>query len=99
LEDARTRLEPCFEAEIARENARPAVAHRGSDSNEGPALLVLRMEAHLDALEVTDTEVDRKGSSSPGFVACCRDAIRGFTMDAPGARPGQRYRLMYPLLP
>jgi hypothetical protein len=57
------------------------------------------MEARMDALEIADTEVEREGSASPGFVTCCRDAIRGFRIDAAGARPGQRFRLMYPLQP
>jgi hypothetical protein len=99
LEDARSRLEPCFDEEIARENARPSRRRPADRQNAGPALLVLRMEGHLDALEVVDTEVERKGDSSPDLVGCCRKALAGFAIDAPGAMPGQRYRLMYPLQP
>jgi hypothetical protein len=99
LAEMRTRIEPCYDEEIAREKARAPGRRRSTGQHLGPALLVLRIQGHLDALEVVAADLVSAGSSSQDLVDCCRRVIEGFAMDAPGSGPGQRYRLNYPLQP
>jgi hypothetical protein len=99
LAEARARLEPCFEAEIARQDAGRTGARPSAGQHPGQPLIVLRLEARLDALEVVGTELERRGDGTEEFIACSRKALAGFTMDAPGAGAGQRYRLLLPLQP
>ena len=55
LEDARSRMEPCFDEEVARENARPS-GQRASAAEYRPGAPRPTMQGHLDALEVVDTD-------------------------------------------
>lgn len=95
LDEARAHLEPCFEAEARALATAPPPPVDPDDPPTSAAVLVLHLESRVGGLELVGTELRTLGSSTPALVACCREAIRGWSIDAPGAAPGRRYRLSY----
>lgn len=95
LDEARGRMEPCFEAE-ARELAASRRPPPEPDVG-GPAVLILSLESRPGGLDLVDTELESLGTSTRGLVRCCREALRGWTFDVPEAPAARRYRLKLPL--
>jgi hypothetical protein len=94
LDEARDLVSHCFAEEASREpEAEPAGPGPG-----GPGALVLRLETRERAVEVVDAEVDALGTSSRALADCVRNSVRGLAFPAPPASPGERYRLLLPLL-
>lgn len=60
-------------------------------------ILVLQVETMVDQVRIIEAPVESQGSASYGLVACAQRVLRGQTFDAPGARPGQRYRILHGL--
>jgi hypothetical protein len=92
LRAAAAQMDTCF----AREQARAT----GADPNagyQGPAVLVLRMESRENGLDVVDTELESRGTTSADAVACVRTVLRSWPIPAPGATAGKRFRLRYPV--
>lgn len=92
LEEARQDMAPCFRAEAAAPAEAPATA---DDPPTGPAVLVLQLESREKGLDLVDTEVESRGTSSRQLIACCRKALKGWSFAAEKAAAGKRYRLKY----
>jgi hypothetical protein len=95
LDAARGDMEPCF-----KEEDRALAQGRGPkfdprDPPTGPAVLVLRLESREGALDVVDTELDSLGTSTRALAVCCQQILKGWSIPAPLAVPGRRYRLLY----
>lgn len=60
-------------------------------------ILVLQIESLPEQVRIVEAPVESPGRASPGYVACIQRVLRGQTFAAPGARPGHRYRLLYPV--
>lgn len=93
LDEARDRMDHCFRAEAEALAAGPAEPV-DPDAPMGPAVLILSLESRAGGggLEVVATELESRGNSTRALVACCRAALKGWTIDAP-APPDRRYRL------
>jgi hypothetical protein len=95
LDAARGDMEPCFQ-----EEERALAQGRGPrfDPRDPPtsaAVLVLRMESREGTLEVVDTELDSLGTSTRALATCCQRVLKGWSIAAPLAAPGRRFRLKY----
>jgi hypothetical protein len=90
LDEARARMQQCFEDESARLGDAPPVAPK--DGVYGPAVLVLHLEALDGRLSVQDSEVASEGTSSRQLIECCRRMLRSYEFEAPVAPP-QRYKV------
>ena len=65
----------------------------------GVPVLVLQLETMTDAIRIVDAPVETRGGASDGLLACAQSKLRGRVVEAPGTVAGQRYRLLYTLLP
>jgi hypothetical protein len=90
LDEARAQMDACFEAE-ARALARLPAAPEPDVG--GPAVLVLLLESRPGGLDVVSTELESLGTSTKALVSCCREVLKGWSLDVAGAPPARRYRL------
>jgi hypothetical protein len=90
LDEARARMDACFEAE-ARTLARLPAAPEPDVG--GPAVLVLSLESRPGGLDVVSTDLESLGTSTKALVTCCREVLKGWSLDVPDAPPARRYRL------
>jgi len=65
----------------------------------GVPVLVLQLETMNGAIRIVDAPVETRGGASDGLLACAQSKLRGRVVEAPGTVGGQRYRLLYTLLP
>ena len=104
LDAARRDMEFCYAQAPPRPDAVPAPP-LDAESQEAaatavraePATLLLYLEAREGALDVVEARTDRRGTSPPELVECCREVLRGMEIKAFGAVPGQRYRVKFRL--
>jgi hypothetical protein len=90
LDALRDSMDRCFAAERAHPH-RPAL--RGAAA-QGPAVLVLRLEATAAGrLAIAGTELETTGFSSRELVECCQEAAKGYELPATGLETGRRYRV------
>jgi len=68
----------------------------GGEGGGGPAV-VLHVESLPGQLRIVDAPVLAWQGTSEAAMACVQQALRGRTMAAPAARPGQKLRVAYPL--
>ena len=105
LNDASAKVAHCFdpdtEARHASSGVVPVAASDGTTvaGNGVPAVLLLELETADGAVRIVDAPVESQGTTGDGVVLCAQRALRGLSLPAPGARPGERHRLRYPLLP
>jgi hypothetical protein len=105
LDAARRDMEFCYAQATARRDPAPAPEPppdaeqdaTASPARPEPAMLLLYLEAREGALDVVEARTDRRGSSPPELVECCREVLRGMEIKAFGAVPGQRYRVKFRL--
>ena len=60
-------------------------------------VLSLELEPVQDGMRIVDAPVERRGSASEAEIACAQVALRGTTVRVPGATPGPRVAMPYPL--
>jgi hypothetical protein len=68
------------------------------DSSEAPSL-VLNLETAAGQVVVVDAVPATVGGANAEQFDCAVRALRGKSFPAPGAKPGQRHRLIHPLAP
>jgi len=95
LRAARATMDTCFEEETRLLARRPPPPSDPDAPARGPAVLVLRLQSRAGGLDVVDTELESPGTSTPELVACARQVLKGWPIDAPAATPGTRYRLKH----
>lgn len=96
LAEARGTYRHCFDEEARRLAGRRS--SRTPADAQGPAVLVVRLEAVEGRLLVAGTEVASTGTSSTQLVECCRKALQGYEFDAAAVKPPERYRVSLPLM-
>ena len=96
LQRARAALEPCFEADARDAAARPRAPEE--EDPWGAAILTLQMEGGAGEILIVGAPLQSIGTSSMLLAECAERVLRGFRIPAPGAVPGQRYRLQYQLI-
>jgi hypothetical protein len=89
---ARLEVMRCFRQEP--DEARPSSV--GADSSR-PAVLILHLEGRAGEFEVVGASVAETGATTPAQVECVRWILRGYRIASPGARPGQRIKVRYPV--
>lgn len=67
--------------------------------DSGTTVLMLQIETRAGGARIVDAPLETRGNASDGLVACAQRVLRGQTFEVPGATAGDRYRLLYPLLP
>lgn len=105
LNELQPRISTCF-AQAGARGGRVAEADNYTEtrdasqvSDAGAAVLMLEVEALGGALRIVDAPVETQGSASPGAVACVQGLLRGQVVQAPGAKAGERYRILHTLTP
>jgi hypothetical protein len=81
-------LASCYGADVAKMD----------DSNEIPTL-VLSLETRNGEIAVVDAAPMAGGGATDQLFACAIRVVKGRTFAAPGAKPGQRQRLIHPISP
>jgi hypothetical protein len=97
LRRARAALQPCFDAADREAATRPRPPPEEGEG--GAAIVTLLLETGDGELRVAGAPLQSLGTSSPALASCCEEALRGMRFPAPGARPGQRFRLNHQLSP
>lgn len=95
-------LSACFEEDAqARHGTSSVTAVRDTSPQDdvGVTVLVLQLETTNGAIRIVDAPVEARGQASDGLLACAQARLRGRVVEAPGTVGGQRYRLLYTLLP
>jgi hypothetical protein len=65
----------------------------------GTTVLMLQVETLAGGVLIQDAPVEARGGASDGLIACAQGVLRGQRFEAPGVQPGERHRVLYPLLP
>lgn len=68
------------------------------ESTDVPTLM-LHLETGTDQVTVVDAVPATPGGATDELMACAIRTVKGRTFAAPGARPGQRHRLSFPITP
>jgi hypothetical protein len=76
-----------------------AVQDAQPQDDSGVPVLVLQLETMNGAIRIVDAPVESRGRASVGQLACIQSKLRGHVVDAPGTAGGERYRLLYTILP
>jgi len=101
LAELQPRLSECFE-EVAQSRYGQVPFSRTSDftppDGTGTPILQLQLEMSAGQVRIVDAPVDAQGRASDGLVACAQSVLRGRVVAAPGAKPGERARLLFQLL-
>ncbi len=102
LNEIQSRLSACFDEDTAaRFGSQPRSLSRDASLPEGSStpVLVLQIETGSGDVRIVDAPVDAQGTASDGVIACAQSVLRGRRFAFPQAVPGQRYRLLYSLIP
>jgi len=101
LNELQPELSACFDEVAQAQHGQQPFSATGvaEPAGTGPAVLVLLLEMEAGAVRIVDAPVDRRGGASDGLIACAQGVLRGHVVKAPGARPGQRARVMFTLVP
>jgi hypothetical protein len=100
LNELRPELEACFdESTQARFGQEPVSRTRdyAPMDDTGATILVLQLETRQGGVRIVDAPVEVQGTASDGLVACAQRVLRGRVLQVPGAKPGARHRLLFPL--
>jgi hypothetical protein len=99
LLDLQPRLSACFDEVSQARHGQQAVAETqdGTLGEGGATVLMLEIEASSDEVLIVDAPVESRGGAGDGLIACAQQVLRGQRIAAPGAKPGQRFRLMHSL--
>lgn len=98
LNDLQPELGSCFGEEAqARHGAERVTAVRDASpqADVGATVMVLELESLNHAMRIVDVPVETRGDASDGLLACIQSKLRGRVLPAPGARAGERHRLLY----
>jgi len=57
--------------------------------------LLLYLQTRVGAVDVVEAGVGNPGNLPPSVVDCCRDVLRGMTLEVPFVEPGRRFRYLY----
>jgi hypothetical protein len=76
-----------------------AVQDAQPQDDSGVPVLVLQLETMNGAVRIVDAPVESRGRASDGQLACVQAKLRGHVVGAPGTRGGDRFRMLYTLLP
>jgi hypothetical protein len=102
LNDLHETLSTCFDPAVAARFGSARITEgKGEESEEdqGTTVFVLQLETRANAVSVADAPVQARGGASDETLACAQATLRGKLFEAPGARPGERRRLQYRLIP
>jgi hypothetical protein len=100
LADLQPRLSECFDETTQSRYGQIAFSRTQDFTPSGGAgttILVLQLEMSAGQVRIVDAPVESQGGAPDGLVACAQEVLRGQVIRAPGAKPGQRARLMFPL--
>ncbi|HET8733785.1 MAG TPA: hypothetical protein VFM45_08440 [Anaeromyxobacteraceae bacterium] len=98
LNEMRDDLDACFDEDAQSRHGREAVSRaRDAAPNDQPdtTILMLQLESRYDTVVLVDAPVESQGLASDGLVACVQKVLRGLEFQAPGMKPGQRFRVPY----
>ncbi len=102
LNELHPEIEACFDEATQARFGRQAVS-RTQDyapmDDTGSTILMLNLETQYDGVRIVDAPVEVQGPAADGLVACAQQVLRGRVLQVPGARPGAKHRLLYPLNP
>lgn len=108
LQELEPRLSACFDevtqARYAQAMA-PGTAPEAEPDPDAPPpsgavpALLLHVETLDGRIRIADAVVESRGGASDGLVACTQRVLRGQTFPAPGAKPGQRFRVPHRIAP
>ena len=105
LNELEPRIVTCFEqasargGRLAETDDLTETRDYGQIADAGVTILMLQVETLAGALRIVDAPVQTQGSASPGAVACVQGLLRGQVVPAPGAKPGERHRILHTLTP
>ena len=105
LNELEPRIVNCFEQASARGGRLAGTDNLtetrdyGQVADSGVTVLMLQVETLAGAVRIVDAPVEAQGSASPGAVACVQGIFRGQVVPAPGAKAGERYRILHTLTP
>jgi len=99
LIDLQPRLAACFDEVSQARNGQQPVSETqdGTLAEGGATVLMLELETSPDEVRIVDAPLESRGGASDGLVACAQRVLRGHRLAAPGAKPGQRFRLLHNL--
>lgn len=83
--------------QVAQEDNLTEARDEAPPADGTTTVLVLQVETLADQVRIVEAPLESQGSASDGLVACAQRVLRGQTFDAPGAQPGQRYRILHGL--
>jgi hypothetical protein len=94
------RVAACFDevAQARFDQVRPTEMQYAPSEDTGTTMLVVQVQTLEDGAEVVDAPVEARGGASDGLLACAQAALKGHKLSVPGAKPGQRFRMRYPLV-
>jgi hypothetical protein len=95
-------LSACFDEDAQARHGTSEVAvvrDRSPQADSGVPVLVLQVETMNGAIRIVDAPVEARGDASDGLLACAQSKLRGKVVEAPGTRPGERFRVLHMLLP
>ncbi len=98
LNEMREDLDACFDEDAqSRHGQAPVSRTRDAAPNEieDTTILMLQLESRHGTVVLVDAPVESQGLSSDGLVACVQKVLRGLEFQAPGVKPGQRFRVPY----
>lgn len=98
LNDLQPELGGCFDEDVQARHGTStvsAVRDASPQADVGATVLVLELESLHHAMRIVDAPVETRGAASDGLLACIQSKLRGRVIQAPGARAGERHRLMY----
>ncbi|HQR30672.1 MAG TPA: hypothetical protein PLL32_09685 [Anaeromyxobacteraceae bacterium] len=102
LNELHPEIEACFDETTQARFGRQAVS-RTQDyapmDDTGTTILLLHLETQHEGVRIVDAPVEVQGSASDGLIACAQQVLRGRVLQVPGATPGAKHRLVYPLTP
>jgi hypothetical protein len=101
LNELHPRLSECFTARGQGAGAGGLTTVKDAQplGEAGLAILMLQIETGNGQVSIVDAPVETRGEASDATLACAQRALRGASLYAPTAQPGQRLRVRYPLLP
>lgn len=102
LTDLRDDLSRCFTYEAQAQLGSGQVTEVRDAApldDHGGIVLMLQLEGQAGGLRVVDAPVETRGPAGDELLACAQRTLRGRVLAVPGAVPGQRIRLLHPLIP
>ena len=101
LNELKDRLDVCFDEDVQARHGQDAVTRTRDNApieEDGQTtILMLQLETQRGTVRIVDAPVETQGPASDGLVACAQRILRGLVIEAPGAKPGQRHRVLFPL--